>query len=258
MHLPVFSWHDYLLVGLAALAAGMVNALAGGGTLITFPMLTAIGVPSVAANITNTIALIPGHLGATYAQLNGLISQKKKALLYLPASVIGGVAGGILLLRSGEKLFNDLVPFLILLACLMLAVSDRLRTWVVSRMGKGNPAQSMAAWGILPVALAAVYGGYFGAGMSVIVLAVLGLISSDSLTHLNALKQAIAFCVNFSAAVYFLFSGQVVWSLALVMAVCALLGGTLGGKLANRINPSLLRWLVVVLGIIIAMIYLFK
>ena len=251
-----YNWYDYLLVGLASLAAGVVNALAGGGTLITFPMLTAIGVPAVAANITNTIALSPGHLGATYAQLDGLIAQKKKAWLYLPISVLGGILGGFLLLRTGEKLFRELVPFLILLACGLLAVSDRLRTWLVARMEKHAPNAPMAAWGILPVGLAAIYGGYFGAGMSVIVLAVLGLISADSLTHLNALKQAIAFCVNVSAAVYFLFSGQIVWPLAIFMAACALLGGTLGGRLARQIKPSMLRWVVVVIGVVIAIIYL--
>jgi uncharacterized protein len=113
----------------------------------------------------------------------------------------------------------------------------------------------VATWGVLPVGLAAVYGGYFGAGLSVIVLAVLGLVLSDSLTRLNALKQAISFCVNTSAALFFVFSGQVIWSVALVMAVCALLGGALGGRLAGRIKPSTLRWVVVSIGVVVAVIY---
>ena len=109
--------------------------------------------------------------------------------------------------------------------------------------------------GWLPVGLASIYGGYFGAGLSVIILSALGLTIEDSLTRLNALKQAVAFIVNIAAATFFLFSGQVIWSIALVMAVGALLGGVLGGRLASRISPSTLRWTVVVIGVVISMIY---
>src|SRR5919199_2599660 len=112
---------QYVLVGLAAVAGGLVNALAGGGTLITFPMLTAVGVPAVAANVTNTVALCPGYLGATMAQANDLRGQKRRLWLLVPASVIGGVVGGILLLNTGERVFRALVPFLILLASVLLA-----------------------------------------------------------------------------------------------------------------------------------------
>ena len=252
-------WYDYILAGLAAMAAGFVNALAGGGTLISFPALTALGIPAVAANVTNTVALVPGYFGATLAQLKDLKSQKSKLWLYLPAAVIGGVIGGLLLLNTGEKLFRSLVPYLILLASLLLAISDPLRAWLLRRSGKSSAAiATIATWGVLPVGLAAIYGGYFGAGLSVIVLAVLGLVLNDSLTQLNALKQLIAFCVNISAAIFFVFSGQVVWSVALVMAVFALAGGALGGRLAGRIKPSLLRWVVVGIGVAVAIIYLVR
>lgn len=118
--------------------------------------------------------------------------------------------------------------------------------------GKGG---GLEGWTWLPVSLASVYGGYFGAGLSVIVLSALGLTLEDTLTRLNALKQAVGFAVNVAAAVFFLFSGQVVWTVALVMAVGALIGGTLGGKLAGRIKPSTLRWTVVTIGVIISIIY---
>lgn len=249
----------YLLIGLAAIAAGMVNALAGGGTLITFPMLTAVGIPAVAANVTNTVALCPGYLGATLAQWKEIRTQKKRALLYLPAAILGGVAGALLLLNTGERLFRSVVPYLILLAALLLAVSDPLRNWVLRRAAQsGADISKLEAWGMLPVALAAVYGGYFGAGLSVIVLAVLGLILSDSLTKLNALKQSISLVVNVAAAVFFVFSGQVNWLAAGVMAVCALIGGALGGKLAGRIKPVVLRWLVVSIGVIVGVMYLIR
>lgn len=251
-------WWQFLLAGLAAMAGGAVNALAGGGTLITFPLLTFIGIPAVAANVTNTVALCPGYLGATLAQRKDLLSQKRRLWFFIPAAIAGGVLGGILLVNSGEKLFRSLVPFLILLAALLLAVADPLRNWVMRRVGGSPESVQMDTWAVVPVGLAAVYGGYFGAGLSVIVLAVLGLMLNDSLTRLNALKQAISFSVNTAAAIFFLFSGQVVWPVALVMMVFALLGGTLGGKLAGKIKPNTLRRVVVVIGVIVAIIYFIK
>ena len=247
---------DYLWAALAALAAGAVNALAGGGTLITFPMLTFLGIPAVAANVTNTVALCPGYFGGTLAQWNDLKNQKNRLWLIVPASVVGGVVGGYLLLLTGEKLFKELVPYLILLASGLLAVQDPVRAWLIRRMGEGHGRLEKVTW--LPVGLASIYGGYFGAGLSVIVLSALGLTLDDSMTRLNALKQAVAFSVNVAAAIFFIFSGKVVWSAALVMAVGALIGGLLGGRLAGRIKPSTLRWTVVAIGVIISMIYFIR
>lgn len=253
--MPFDGFINYVLIALASLAAGAVNALAGGGTLITFPMLVAVGIPAVAANVTNTVALVPGYLGATFAQLKDLKGQERRLWLYVPAAIVGGLIGGFLLLNTGERLFRQLVPYLILLASVLLAVNDPVRAWVTRRTGgRVNPA-AVPAWTILPVGFAAIYGGYFGAGLSVIVLAVLGLVLSDTLTRLNGLKQAISFCTNTAAAVFFLFSGQVVWSVVLLMAVFSLLGGVLGGRLAGRIKPSTLRLVVVVIGLGVAIIY---
>jgi len=251
----MFNGLDFILAALAAMAAGAVNALAGGGTLITFPTLTFLGVPAVAANVTNTVALCPGYFGGTIAQWNDLRGQKNRLWIVLPASIVGGVIGGFLLLQTGEKLFKELVPYLILLASGLLAIQDPVRAWLLRRLGEGHSATGMEKLAWLPVGLASVYGGYFGAGLSVIVLSALGLTLEDTLTRLNALKQAVAFSVNVAAAIFFLFSGQVVWSAALMMAVGALIGGTLGGRLAGRIKPSTLRWTVVVIGVIISIIY---
>ncbi|MCK9374607.1 MAG: sulfite exporter TauE/SafE family protein [Syntrophobacterales bacterium] len=246
---------EFVLVGLAAVVGGAVNALAGGGTLITFPMLTAVGIPTVAANITNTVALCPGYLGGTFAQLGDLRGHERRVLLLAPVGVLGGIAGGILLLNTGEHAFRAMVPYLILLATALLAVQDRLRTWIVRRAERRGAGTPHEAWTVLPVGLASIYGGYFGAGLSVIVLAVLGLVLEDSLTRLNALKQLLAFCINIAAAIFFLFSGQVVWPAMLVMAVGALAGGALGGRLAGRIRPETLRRIVVIAGVVIAVIY---
>ncbi len=247
---------DFLIAALAAFAAGAVNALAGGGTLITFPTLTALGLPAVTANITSTVSLFPGYFGAAWAQRKDLKGQGKRIRFLLPAAALGGLIGGLLLLRSDEKVFRQLVPFLILFASLLLALSEPLRKRLVEQPSHKNRLRTPNYLIAVPaIALAAIYGGYFGAGLSVIVLAFLALLFEDSLTRLNALKQAIAFATNTAAATLFLFSGQVNWSIAAVMAVSALLGGMAGGKLAGRVNPTVLRWIVVSIGLVISIIF---
>ena len=247
---------QFIFIGLAALAAGLVNALAGGGTLISFPVLVALGFPAVVANVTNTVALCPGYLGGTLAQKADLRGQRRRLLLFVPAGAAGGFAGGLLLLHTGEKQFRELVPFLILAAAGLLAAQDPVRAWLGRRTGAARDIHPGTA--LFPVAAAAVYGGYFGAGLSVILLAALGLLLEDSLTRLNALKQAVAFSANVAAAVVFIASGRVAWVTAMVMAAAALLGGALGGRLAGRIRPSTLRRVVVALGIVVGAIYLLR
>lgn len=245
----------FLIASLGAFAAGAINALAGGGTLITFPLLTALGLPAVNANITSTVSLFPGYFGATFAQRADLKGQGQKLKILLPAALAGGLIGGLLLVSSGEKVFRQLVPFLILFASLLLAVGEPIKKWLNQRSKSTLPHKIFPFIAVPGIVLAAVYGGYFGAGLSVIVLALLGLLYEDSLTRLNALKQAIAFLTNSAAAVFFLFSGKVVWNLVAVMAFSALLGGFTGGKLAGRINPTLLRWIVVCIGLMVSIIF---
>jgi uncharacterized protein len=233
-----------------------VNALAGGGTLITFPTLVALGLPAVTANVTNTVALCPGYFGATLAQRADLAGQRGRLWLVVPAGILGGLAGGLLLLHTGERTFRALVPFLILAASGLLAAQGPVRGWLARR--SPHAARVSRAWVGLPIAAAAVYGGYFGAGLSVIVLAVLGLLLEDSLTRLNALKQAVALAANVAAAACFLLSGQVAWSVAAVMAGGALAGGVAGGRLAGRVPPATLRWMVVAIGLLVGTLYLVR
>jgi len=247
----------YGFLAISAVAAGLINALAGGGSLITFPTLMAVGIPPVMANVTNTVALCPGYLGATLAQKKDLHGQQKRIQLLLPSAVIGGIIGGILLLNSSDQVFDRLIPFLILLAAALLAFQDTLRSWLQRRQGdkKGNIPE---IWAVLPIALASIYGGYFGAGLGVIELAILGLFLKDNLTRLNALKQLLSLVVNVAASWFFLFSNQVYWSAAIVIAIGSLIGGLLGGKLARIISPSYLRWTVVILSIITATVYFLR
>ena len=245
------------LAGLAGMAAGLVNAIAGGGTLMSFPALTSIGMPAVAANITNTVALWPGMVGGVAAQRRDFAGQGRRLAITLPIGALGGIAGGMLLLYTGEHVFRAVVPYLILAAAALLAAQDRLRAWLIRHQGHHDRPASPLRLG-LPVAAGAVYGGYFGAGLGVILLAVLGLVLDDTLTRLNALKQAIALAANLAAAIYFLFSGQVDWPIALVMAAGALLGGSIGGRVAGRIRPATLRTVVITLAVLAAVGYLVK
>jgi uncharacterized membrane protein YfcA len=241
---------DFLILFGAALAAGLFNALAGGGSIFTFPALIAIGVPPILANVTNTVALCPGYVGGVLAQRSDLEGQGRRMLLLLPVAALGGVAGALLLTRTSDATFRALVPLLVLGACLLLAVQDRLRALL-----QGRHAHIPLAWAVPPVLLASVYGGYFGAGLSVMFLAMIGLAVDDNLTRLNALKQAISLATNIAAALWFASTAQVAWSAAGVMAVAALVGGALGGRLAGGVRPATLRAIVVATGLLIALVF---
>jgi uncharacterized protein len=236
-------------VGVAAIVAGAVSALAGGGTLISFPVLLAVGVPSVPANVTNTIALCTGYLGGTLAERKDLVGEKQKIIAFGITSALGGFAGGVLLLNTGQATFHALVPYLILFAALLLIMEEPIHRWHERRVGKSGPRHVNSLWRLIPIFLASIYGGYFGGGLATIVLAVLALEVQEPITKLNALKQMISLCANVAAAVLFLFSNQVIWSATIVMAVGALLGGVIGGFAADKIRPSVLRAIVVAFAV---------
>ena len=249
---------DLVFVGIAALVAGVVNAIAGGGTLITFPILSGLGVPLVAASVTNIVALCPGYLGGALAQRKELRGQTRLLWILLPVAVIGGLGGGALLINTEEKLFRGMVPFLILGASLLMAVQEPLRAWIARR---GAAAKSALLGGIgvaILIAFAALYGGYFNAGLSIVIMGVLGLLLDETPTRLNAVKQAISFSTTGAAAVFFVFSAEVLWMTALVMALAAVVGGVLGGRLASYIKPTTLRWCVVAAGTVVGLDYLLR
>lgn len=244
----------HVLAGFGALAAGTVNAVAGGGTLITFPLLTAVGVPSVRANATNTIALCPGYVAGTYAQRADLAGLGRGVRSQAVVAAMGGLTGSVLLVLSPESAFRVLVPFLVLLATVLLAMQDRLRRWVTGR----SEHQAHAAIGLAGVFFAAVYGGYFGAGLGIMLVAILGIFSDLTFTRLNAVKQLLAFLINTSAAVFLSFSGKAEWTLIAVMAPAAMIGGTMGGRLARVVPPQRLRLGVIVLGLVVSVIYFIR
>ena len=249
------------LVALVGIVAGAVNALAGGGTLVCFPVLLAAGISPLAANVTCTIALCPGYLGATFAQRSDLDGQRRRVYLLLPVCVAGGLLGAALLLHTGEHRFTEIVPWLLLLACALLASQERLRVALAKRNRSAadpSTAPSLPLWLLPLVVLGAAYGGFFGAGMSVILLALLGLALADALPRLNALKQVMALATNGAAALWLGIRATVDWRVIAVLAVSALLGGVWGGRLARRLSPQWLRRVVVLLGVAVAAGYLWR
>jgi uncharacterized membrane protein YfcA len=261
------SLNDYLLVTVAAVLAGGVNALAGGGSLLSFPALLAIGVPPVSANITNTVALCPGYLGGTWAQRDTLQGQHARLRRLTVVAGLGGLTGAVLLVITSDKIFEKLIPVLLFAACGLLAGQDRIRARL--RIGVTTPAVTPPdqtalqtpdpAWLAVPIFVVAIYGGYFGAGLGIMLLAVLGIvIHNESLTRLNGLKQALSLVINVVAALFFVFSGKVQWGLAGAMAVGSLVGGNLGGRMAGRLSPKALRAVVITVGLIVAVVYLVR
>ncbi len=244
---------DLPILFFAAVAAGAVNAVAGGGTLISFPVLLALGVPPIAANVTNAVALCPGYLGASVSQWRSVRDQQRRLWICIPAAVVGGLIGAAILVNTREHIFQMLVPYMLFIGSLLLAVQGSVRRLALRKAGEHHRTHAITA--ALAVLGAAIYGGFFSAGMSVIVLAVLALTLDDTFTRLNALKQVTAFAVNIAAVAFFVFSEHVVWSLAALMAVGALLGGAVGGRVAEHLPPAVLRWTVVCVGFGLALYY---
>lgn len=247
-----------ILIFLAAVAAGFINAIAGGGTLLSFPVLLAVGISPVVANVTNTVALVPGTIGGMWAQRNEFQSQYNRLMKLLPVAIVGGVAGGLLILNTSESAFRSIIPYLILGATLLLGFQIRIKNWVVSRIGQAHTEHHNPVVMLTLVFLAAIYGGYFGAGLGVILMATLGLVIDENMTRLNFLKQALGFAINLAAAIYFAFSGKVDWMVAFVMIFGSLIGGWIGGKLAGKMKPEILRWIVVTAGLIASIIFFLK
>jgi uncharacterized membrane protein YfcA len=265
---------DLVIAGGAGFLAGGVNALAGGGTLLSFPALIAIGLPAVSANVTNTVALSPGYLGGVLSQRRATADQSKRIRRLGIASGIGGLVGSVLLLLTSDSAFRLLIPGLLFAATLLLASQDWVRAAL--RLGEratdpvpvaggteadgGNPVTASKAppdprWLVIPVFAVSVYGGYFGAGLGIMLLAVLGIALHDTLGRLNAIKQVLALVINGTAAVIFLGSHKVYWIVALVMAITSLLGGAAGGRLAGSVKPAQLRAIVVIIGTSVSVAY---
>jgi uncharacterized protein len=246
IHLDALSIAEMAAVGLIGAA---INALAGGGTLLSFPVLLALGYPALVANVSNTLGLVPGYAGGSLSYRRELAGQGRRVLVLGAAGAAGALIGAFLLTRTSPAAFRAVVPWLILFACLLLAVQPLVSRWLATgRRGFGNTGPMLVAGD----AAGGVYGAFFGAGLGVLLLAVLGLFLSDSLQRLNALKGVISMVVNGVAAVCFAIAAPVAWPVVAVMAPAAFVGGFAGAALARRVPPTPLRILVVVLGVAVA------
>ncbi len=242
-----------LLAG-AGLLAGGVNAVAGGGSLIAVPALLAAGYPPETANVTNTVALFPGYAGSVAGGTKELDGQRPTVRVLAITGVLGGIGGAVLLLTTPGDVFEAVVPFLILLACALLVVQPRLARLVQQRAAERRSSHSPVM--LLAVLLAAVYGAYFGAGLGVLLLGLLGVFLAEPLRRINALKNVSSLVINTVALIAFGVFGPVAWEAVLVIAVTALAGGFLGAKVASRIPSSLLRAAVVLYGVVVSVILL--
>jgi uncharacterized membrane protein YfcA len=242
-----------LLAG-AGLLAGLVNALAGGGSLISFPALLAAGYPAVTANVTNTVALFPGYAGSVAGGRPELAGQGPRLRRIAAISVVGAILGATLLLTTSGEVFRAVVPFLILLACALLVVQPRLARLVQRGTGSGKGDHSMLLQASL--LLAAVYGAYFGAGLGVLLLGVLGVFLAEQLRVVNALKNVVSVVVNAVALVAFGLFGPVAWEAVLVIALASLTGGYLGARVAGRVPSAVLRTTVVAYGVVVSVVLL--
>lgn len=233
--------HDLLVLGVAAFAAGVLNTIAGGGTFLTFPALVYTGVPVVSANATSTVAVFPGYLGGALGFRREIATLENRFLFkVILATMVGGLAGSLLLLVSSNDAFSVVVPFLLAAATLAFAFGDRIRAWAEAR--KMNAAESIGT------TLASVYGGYFNGGLGIILLALFSLWGMRDLHQMNGLKTLLSFVLSAISVVTFAVAGIVEWPQALLMMVAATAGGYAGAPLARILPRAAVRATVIVVG----------
>ncbi|MBI2817672.1 MAG: sulfite exporter TauE/SafE family protein [Acidobacteria bacterium] len=245
-----------LILFVVGIVAGVVNSVAGGGTLLSFPTLIFTGVPAIIANATNTIALQAGTIASFVSYRREFASQKKLAWLLAPPSLIGGLVGAVLLLNTSEAYFRHIIPYLILFATVLFTFQpfvSRLLQLEAQAAAKSKHARMATAFFVFCVGI---YGGYFGAGIGILMLAALGLIVHGDIHEMNSLKVLLSSLMNGIAAIYFIANGSVLWPDAIVLAAGALGGGYTGPILARRVGPKAVRAFVTFVGFAIGLYFL--
>ncbi len=246
------------LVGLfvAGVIAGAINSVAGGGSLISFPSLIAFGVPSIVANATNTAVVWPGTVSSALAYRQDLTRRRSLLFTLLIPSFIGGLLGAIVLVITPEETFARIVPLLILFATILFAASDWIKQLMVREDASSHGGEQLnwlsGAWGFGFQLFVATYGGYFGAGMGILMLASLSLMGLRDVHRMNALKTVLGSTINGIALVYFILRGLVRWDIAIMMGIGAIIGGYAGARLAKRVNQRALRIFIVLVGLVVS------
>jgi uncharacterized membrane protein YfcA len=239
---------DAALLAAAGLATGAINAVAGGGSLVSFPALLATGLSPLAANVTNLVATLPGYLSAALASREELEDQRQRVRTLAAAAAGGALVGTTLLLVGPQDLFATLAPWLVLLACVLLALQPLVSRWI-STAEHAHPAPRKL---VISVAIASIYGGYFGAGLGIMLLAGLGLALDEPLQRLNAMKQVLSLAVVVVSAVAVALFGPVSWESALIVGAGTLVGGRVGVGVARLLPEPVLRGAIIALGVIVA------
>ncbi|WP_017584024.1 sulfite exporter TauE/SafE family protein [Nocardiopsis valliformis] len=237
---------EALAILIAGVAAGGINAIAGSGTLFTFPVLLALGYPPITATISNSVGLAPGTLSGTIAYRRELAGQKERLIRFGTMSFLGAVTGAMLLIYLPSGVFESVVPFMIGGACLLIIFQPRITKWARSR----KPAsQNGGVW--MPVGAygAGTYGGYFAAAQGIILISLLGATLDDDLQRLNALKNALATIANSTAAVFYIVLASPAWPVVALLAVGTIVGGYLGANFGRKLSPTALRAVLVIVGL---------
>lgn len=241
---------DFLIILLAGMGAGTINAVVGSGSLITFPTLVALGYPPLLANVSNNIGLVPGSVSGVYGYRRELEGQGTRLRRLLPASIIGSLTGATLLLVLPSSVFDNVVVVLIAIALVLVVVQPTLSRRLAGRRAARPEGHHDATVGVqVLVALAGVYGGYFGAAQGIILISILGIMIDDHLQRLNGCKNVLALAVNTMAAALFVVTTDVDWKIVAAIAIGSTIGGQIGAKYGRRLDPRALRALIVVVGI---------
>ncbi|MCI0682876.1 MAG: sulfite exporter TauE/SafE family protein [Gemmataceae bacterium] len=254
---------EYLWLCLAAFGAGAVNAIAGGGTLLTFPALRfsplgSFPEGSILANATSTVALLPGSVASAWGYRRELAACRRWLILLGIPSLIGGGAGACLLIFGGERAFAAIVPWLILAAATLFLLQPTLVRFFRRHAAQGPPAARLLAVIVVCQLLIGLYGGYFGAGIGILMLSTLSFLGLDDIHHVNALKSFLAFCMNGVSATLLIVLDRVYWPYGIAMALAAMAGGYAGARLALTLRPPMVRWIVIVLGFSLAGYYFYR
>jgi uncharacterized membrane protein YfcA len=248
---------EAVLITLAGVAAGTINTVVGSGTLITFPTLLAFGVPPVTANVSNTVGLVPGSMSGVFGYRRELAGQRARVLRLGSASLIGGVAGALLLLWLPSSAFDAIVPALIALGVLLVLLGPRIQRSVAARAESRGGIPDHGVWWVWPaVAAAGVYGGYFGAAQGVLLMAILGIGVADSMQRHTATKNVLALLVNAVAALVFIAVADIDWVVAGLIALGSVVGGQIGAGVGRRLPPALLRAVIATVGIVALVVLL--
>ena len=249
--------HDLLRLAAAASAAfvaGGINSVAGGGTLVTFPTLIWLGLPSVVANATNTVAIWPGSLGSLWGFRRELAATDRTMLWLVLPSLAGGITGAILLRLTPSHTFDRIIPFLILFATVLFTVQKPIQNWLGTHHEDRHRSPRWLVSAMLAQLMVGVYGGYFGAGIGIMMLTVLSVLGMTDILKMNALTSLYALCINGIAAVLFIYAHMVYWHYVLVMAVAAIAGGWGAAGVARRIGRTAVRRFVIVVGYTITVV----